>query len=129
MQPFADRAVYVNVLEDALEEGEQRVREAYGANYERLVDLKKKYDELARHLIIRRQRRLGDVAFEARVDAELALRSGRSRNGDGAHENDCTDAAKDRRHVHTIHGGRTPEPQRPSSHVPTPINVWCLEAG
>ncbi len=44
MQPFAERAVYVNGLEDALEEGSDRVREAYGANYERLAGLKKKYD-------------------------------------------------------------------------------------
>ena len=36
--------MYVNALEDGLEEGELRVREAYGANYERLVALKKKYD-------------------------------------------------------------------------------------
>ena len=42
--PFADRAVYVNALDDALEEGERPVREAYGANYERLRDLKRKYD-------------------------------------------------------------------------------------
>lgn len=44
LRPFVERAVYVNALEDALEEGELRVREAYGANYERLVLLKKKYD-------------------------------------------------------------------------------------
>jgi FAD/FMN-containing dehydrogenase len=44
MQPFVERALYVNALEDALEEGEQRVREAYGPNYERLVALKNKYD-------------------------------------------------------------------------------------
>lgn len=44
LHPFVERAVYVNALEDALEEGELRVREAYGANYERLVVLKKKYD-------------------------------------------------------------------------------------
>jgi len=31
-------------LEDALEEGESRVREAYGANYHKLVSLKNKYD-------------------------------------------------------------------------------------
>ncbi|MBV9434434.1 MAG: FAD-binding oxidoreductase [Acidobacteria bacterium] len=44
LQEFAERAVYVNALEDALEEGERRVREAYGTNYERLLTLKRKYD-------------------------------------------------------------------------------------
>src|SRR5271169_2264252 len=44
MKPFADGAVYVNALDDALEAGERPVREAYGANYERLRELKKKYD-------------------------------------------------------------------------------------
>ena len=44
MQPFVEPAVYVNALEDALEDGMQRVREAYGANYTRLAALKKKYD-------------------------------------------------------------------------------------
>jgi FAD/FMN-containing dehydrogenase len=44
MKPFADRAVYVNALDDAQEAGERPVREAYGANYERLRELKKKYD-------------------------------------------------------------------------------------
>jgi FAD/FMN-containing dehydrogenase len=44
LKPFVERAVYVNALEDGLEEGELRVREAYGANYERLAVLKKKYD-------------------------------------------------------------------------------------
>jgi FAD/FMN-containing dehydrogenase len=46
LQPFVERVVYVNALEDALEEGERRVREAYGANYKRLVDLKTKYDPM-----------------------------------------------------------------------------------
>ena len=42
MQPFMADAVYVNYLG---EEGEARVRSAYGvAKYERLADLKKKYD-------------------------------------------------------------------------------------
>lgn len=44
LKPFAECAVYVNALEDAAEEGEQRVREAYGLNYNRLVALKNKYD-------------------------------------------------------------------------------------
>lgn len=42
--PFAERAVYVNALEDALEEGQARVREAYGPNYQKLVNLKTEYD-------------------------------------------------------------------------------------
>jgi FAD/FMN-containing dehydrogenase len=41
MQPFCEHDAYVN---DLGEEGEQRVREAYGQNYERLVALKQKYD-------------------------------------------------------------------------------------
>ncbi len=41
MQPYFERSAYVN---DLGEEGEQRVREAYGPNYERLLALKQKYD-------------------------------------------------------------------------------------
>jgi hypothetical protein len=41
MEPFASSGVYVNFLGD---EGEGRVRAAYGANYERLVALKNRYD-------------------------------------------------------------------------------------
>jgi FAD/FMN-containing dehydrogenase len=41
MQPFLESGVYVNNLG---EEGEDRVKEAYGANYERLVALKDRYD-------------------------------------------------------------------------------------
>jgi FAD/FMN-containing dehydrogenase len=41
MQPFLERGVYVNNLGD---EGEERIRAAYGPNYERLVTLKNKYD-------------------------------------------------------------------------------------
>ena len=41
MKPFASGGVYVNALED---EGEERVKEAYGTGYERLVALKNKYD-------------------------------------------------------------------------------------
>ena len=42
VQKHARRAVYVNMLDR--DEGELRVQEAYGANYERLVALKIKYD-------------------------------------------------------------------------------------
>ena len=41
MQPFASSGVYVNFLGN---EGEERVRAAYGVNYERLVALKNTYD-------------------------------------------------------------------------------------
>ena len=41
MQPHLPRAVYVNDLGD---EGDERIRNAYGENYERLVELKNKYD-------------------------------------------------------------------------------------
>ena len=41
VRPFAARGVYVN---DLGEEGADRVREAYGANYERLAAVKAKYD-------------------------------------------------------------------------------------
>lgn len=41
MQPFSSGGVYVNYLG---EEGEDRVKAAYGRNYERLIALKNKYD-------------------------------------------------------------------------------------
>jgi FAD/FMN-containing dehydrogenase len=41
MEPFLERGVYVN---DLGEEGEDRVRAAYGANYDRLAALKQRYD-------------------------------------------------------------------------------------
>jgi FAD/FMN-containing dehydrogenase len=44
MQPFAVDAVYVNCLDDVRDEGEARIRAAYGASYERLVKLKRTYD-------------------------------------------------------------------------------------
>jgi FAD/FMN-containing dehydrogenase len=40
-EPFLESGVYVNYLGD---EGEARVRAAYGANYERLAEVKTKYD-------------------------------------------------------------------------------------
>ena len=41
MEPFLEEGVYVNYLGD---EGESRVRAAYGANYQRLAALKQTYD-------------------------------------------------------------------------------------
>jgi FAD/FMN-containing dehydrogenase len=41
LSPFASSGVYVNFLGN---EGEERVRAAYGVNYERLVALKNTYD-------------------------------------------------------------------------------------
>ena len=46
LKPFVERALYVNALEDSVEEGQGRVREAYGPNYDRLVALKGKYDPM-----------------------------------------------------------------------------------
>ena len=44
LQPFVEPAVYVNALEDALEEGAHRVEQAYGKNYARLTALKRTFD-------------------------------------------------------------------------------------
>jgi FAD/FMN-containing dehydrogenase len=45
IQPFAVDAVYVNYLGETRDEGEDRVRSAYGAaRYERLAALKRRYD-------------------------------------------------------------------------------------
>jgi FAD/FMN-containing dehydrogenase len=44
MSPHVDQAVYANALDDGLEEDDLRVRQAYGANYQRLKGLKKRYD-------------------------------------------------------------------------------------
>ena len=41
MEPYASGGAYVNFL---TEEESQRVTNAYGANHQRLVELKKKYD-------------------------------------------------------------------------------------
>jgi FAD/FMN-containing dehydrogenase len=42
MRPFSTGGVYMNFL--SMDEGEERVRAAYGANYDRLVAVKKSYD-------------------------------------------------------------------------------------
>jgi FAD/FMN-containing dehydrogenase len=45
VQPFAAEGVYVNYLGDAVAEGSNRVRAAYGpATYDRLAALKRAYD-------------------------------------------------------------------------------------
>ena len=44
MRPFLDRGVYVNNLNDGREEGHDRIRDADGVNYARLVALKHRYD-------------------------------------------------------------------------------------
>jgi FAD/FMN-containing dehydrogenase len=45
LQPFAAEGVYVNYLSDALVEGQDRIRAAYGSStYQRLAKLKRAYD-------------------------------------------------------------------------------------
>ena len=44
LTPYLDRGVYVNYLGERGLEGEDRVRAAYGPNYERLAALKREYD-------------------------------------------------------------------------------------
>ncbi len=44
LRPFAPQGVYVNYMQEEADEGEGRVRAAYGAKYERLAALKGKYD-------------------------------------------------------------------------------------
>ena len=42
MEPYLEEGGYVNYLDK--DEGDARVKAAYGPNYERLVAVKKKYD-------------------------------------------------------------------------------------
>lgn len=44
MESFSSGGVYVNYMEDERDEGADRVRAAYGRNYERLVAVKRTYD-------------------------------------------------------------------------------------
>jgi len=44
LRPFAPQGVYVNYMQEEADEGEGRVRAAYGAKYERLAALNGKYD-------------------------------------------------------------------------------------
>ena len=41
MRAYSPRGAYINFMAD---EGEDRVRESYGGNYKRLVQIKRKYD-------------------------------------------------------------------------------------
>ena len=51
MRPFTTDSDYVNEIGLETDEGAERIKAAYGANYERLVALKNKYDptNLLRH--------------------------------------------------------------------------------
>ena len=44
LRPHAAPGVYVNALDESAEDGQQRLRDAYGSNYERLAQLKAEYD-------------------------------------------------------------------------------------
>ena len=44
VRPHLSGGVYVNDLNDPSQEGEARVREAYGTNYARLAAIKARYD-------------------------------------------------------------------------------------
>ena len=51
LQPYTTGGVYVNHIGQEADEGADQVRAAYGANYQRLAELKQKYDptNLFRH--------------------------------------------------------------------------------
>jgi FAD/FMN-containing dehydrogenase len=51
MRPFTTGSGYVNQIGLETDEGSERIKAAYGANYERLVAVKNKYDptNLFRH--------------------------------------------------------------------------------
>ena len=44
LHPYSAGGAYVNMMMDAADEGEDRVRASYGENYERLSEIKSKYD-------------------------------------------------------------------------------------
>jgi hypothetical protein len=44
LRPFYEPSAYVNAVDDAIGDDDERVRSAYGLNYQRLVSLKNKYD-------------------------------------------------------------------------------------
>ena len=43
MRAYSPRGAYINFMTD---EGEDRMRESYGGNYDRLVQIKRKYDPI-----------------------------------------------------------------------------------
>jgi hypothetical protein len=44
LRPFYEPSAYVNAVDDAISDNDERVRSAYGSNFERLVSLKNRYD-------------------------------------------------------------------------------------
>jgi len=44
LRPFYEPSAYVNAVDDAISDDDERVRSAYGANFERLASLKNRYD-------------------------------------------------------------------------------------
>lgn len=44
LRPFYEPSAYVNAVDDAIGDDDERVRSAYGPNYQQLVSLKNKYD-------------------------------------------------------------------------------------
>jgi FAD/FMN-containing dehydrogenase len=44
LHPHSAGGAYVNMMMDAADEGKDRVKAAYGANYDRLAKIKAKYD-------------------------------------------------------------------------------------
>ena len=51
MRPFSPGSDYVNQIAQGTDDGSERIKAAYGANYERLVTVKNEYDpkNLFRH--------------------------------------------------------------------------------
>ena len=44
LRPFYEPTAYVNAVDDAIGDDDERVRSAYGSNFERLTSLKNRYD-------------------------------------------------------------------------------------
>jgi Berberine and berberine like len=63
MRPFITGSDYVNQIGLEKDEGSERIKAAYGTNYERLVAVKNKYDptNLFRHILVKGERPEGGV--------------------------------------------------------------------